>query len=86
MKSGFTNAAGGCDVMAVQYRIMNTVVTTYAVVLGEHGIDPLGMAGVDALALSRSIRSSIARVATPSGVQIQWIGSPADLVARPPSP
>jgi D-alanyl-D-alanine carboxypeptidase (penicillin-binding protein 5/6) len=86
VKSGFTNAAGGCDVMAVQYRIMNTVVTTYAVVLGEHGIDPLGMAGVDALALSRSIRSSIARVATPSGVQIQWIGSPADLVARPPSP
>ncbi len=85
VKSGFTNAAGGCDVMAVQYRIMNTVITTYAVVLGEHGSNPLGTAGDDALALSRSIRSSIARVTTPSGIQIQWIGSPADLVKPPAS-
>jgi D-alanyl-D-alanine carboxypeptidase (penicillin-binding protein 5/6) len=83
VKSGFTNAAGGCDVMAVQYRILNTVVTIYAVVLGAHSSDPLGTAGNDALALSRSIRSSIARVATPTGLQIQWIGSSADLVKSP---
>ena len=81
VKSGFTNAAGGCDAMAVQDHIMNTVITTYAVVLGEHGSNPLGTSGDDALVLSRSIRSSIARVATPSGVQIEWIGSPSDLVA-----
>ncbi len=80
VKSGFTNAAGGCDVMAVQYRIMNTVITTYTVVLGAHGRDPLLTAGTDALALSRSIRSSIARVSTSSGLQIQWIGAPSDLV------
>jgi D-alanyl-D-alanine carboxypeptidase len=81
VKSGFTNAAGGCDVMAVQDHIQNTVITTYAVVLGEHSRDPLGTAGDDALTLSRSIRSSIARVETTSGEQIQWIGSPADVVA-----
>ena len=80
VKSGFTNAAGGCDVMAVQYRIMNTVITTYTVVLGAHSRDPLLTAGTDALALSRSIRSSIARVLTSSGLQIQWIGAPSDLV------
>lgn len=85
VKSGFTNAAGGCDVMAVQDLIMNTVITTYAVVLGEHSSNPLGSAGDDALALSRSIRSSIARVATPTGLRIEWIGSPTDLMTLPTS-
>jgi D-alanyl-D-alanine carboxypeptidase (penicillin-binding protein 5/6) len=86
VKSGFTYAAGGCDVMAVQYHIMNRVITTYAVVLGAHGSDPLATAGADALALSRSIRSSIARVTTSSGLRIQWIGSPADLVTPSKTP
>lgn len=85
VKSGFTNAAGGCDVMAVQYRILNTVITTYAVVLGAHAIDPLGTAGNDALALSRSVRRSIARVKTSAGLQIRWIGSPAALT-KPSKP
>jgi D-alanyl-D-alanine carboxypeptidase (penicillin-binding protein 5/6) len=80
VKSGFTNEAGGCDVMAVQYHLSSTVITTYTVVLGAHGGDPLGVAGADALALSRSIRASIARVRTTTGLEIQWIGSPADLV------
>lgn len=80
VKSGFTGAAGGCDVMAVQFHLLNTVITTYAVVLGAHSSNPLGTAGADALALSRSIRLSIARVVTSTGLQIQWIGSPADLV------
>jgi D-alanyl-D-alanine carboxypeptidase (penicillin-binding protein 5/6) len=80
VKSGYTNAAGGCDVMATNNVIGTSVITTYAVVLGEHGYNPLGTAGSDALALSRSIRSSIARVNTPSGRQIEWIGAPSDVV------
>ena len=52
VKSGFTDAAGGCDVMAMVDRIDDTVITTYAVVLGEHGDNPLGTAGLDALTLS----------------------------------
>jgi D-alanyl-D-alanine carboxypeptidase (penicillin-binding protein 5/6) len=80
VKSGFTNAAGGCDVMAIKNVIGSSVITTYAVVLGEHGYNPLGTAGSDALALSRSIRSSIARVSTPTGREIEWIGPANDVV------
>lgn len=81
VKSGFTNAAGGCDVMAMEDRIGDTVITTYAVVLGEHGDDPLGTAGLDALTLSHSIRNLMARVATPSGPEVRWIGPAGDVVA-----
>ena len=80
VKSGFTTAAGGCDVMAMEDRIDNAVVMTYAVVLGEHSDDPLGTAGLDALTLSHSIRTLMARVATPSGPQVRWIGPTADVV------
>jgi D-alanyl-D-alanine carboxypeptidase (penicillin-binding protein 5/6) len=80
VKSGFTDAAGGCDVMAMDDRIGNTVITTYAVVLGEHGDNPLGISGLDALTLSHSIRALIARVGTPSGPQVRWIGPTSDVV------
>jgi D-alanyl-D-alanine carboxypeptidase len=80
VKSGFTDAAGGCDVMAMADRIDNTVITTYAVVLGEHSDNPLGTAGLDALTLSRSIRTLMARISTPSGPQVRWIGPDTDVV------
>jgi D-alanyl-D-alanine carboxypeptidase (penicillin-binding protein 5/6) len=79
VKSGFTNPAGGCDVMAMKVLIHHTAITTYAVVLGQHGSDPLGMAGQAALNLSHSLRASISRVATPTGTEVQWVGSPSDL-------
>lgn len=85
VKSGFTNSAGGCDVMAVKVLINHSVITTYAVVLGQHGSNPLALSGQLALNLSRSIRSSIARVVTPTGVQVEWIGSSSDIVT-PPTP
>jgi D-alanyl-D-alanine carboxypeptidase (penicillin-binding protein 5/6) len=80
VKSGFTNEAGGCDVMAVKMIIGNDVVLTYAVVLGQFGADPLGVAGNSALALTRSLRPSIARVVTAKGIQVEWVGSRANLV------
>lgn len=86
VKSGFTDAAGGCDVMAVVDHFGNDVVTTYAVVLGEHGANPIGAAGVDALNLSRSLRFSMKRVPTPSGVQVEWIGAPSAQSATTRSP
>jgi D-alanyl-D-alanine carboxypeptidase (penicillin-binding protein 5/6) len=79
IKSGFTNPAGGCDVMAVKVTIGNNTFLTYAVVLGEHGWNALGIAGDDALALSRSLRPSIKQVRTPSGVQLEWTGPVADV-------
>jgi hypothetical protein len=79
IKSGFTNPAGGCDVMAVKVTIGSNTFLTYAVVLGEHGGNALGIAGDDALALSRSLRPSIKQVRTPSGVQLEWTGPVADV-------
>jgi len=79
VKSGFTNPAGGCDVMAVKVTIGANTFLTYAVVLGEHGGNALGIAGDAALALSRSLRPSIKQVRTPTGVQLEWTGPAADV-------
>jgi D-alanyl-D-alanine carboxypeptidase (penicillin-binding protein 5/6) len=79
VKSGFTDPAGGCDVMAVKVTIGANVFLTYAVVLGEHGWNALDIAGDAALALSRSLRPSIKQVRTPSGVQLEWTGSAKDV-------
>ncbi|MDE3221931.1 MAG: hypothetical protein KGL79_00695, partial [Acidobacteriota bacterium] len=86
VKSGYTEAAGGCDAMAVNLRLNTTVVTTYIVVLGQQSNSALALAGSVALALYRSIRPSIARVVTPSGVQVEWIGSLADVTSPSPTP
>jgi D-alanyl-D-alanine carboxypeptidase len=83
VKSGITTAAGGCDVMAIANSIGNTTIMTYAVVLGQRAGNPLTSAGIAALTLSRTIRSSIARVRSTSGVQIDWIGAPTDIVPTP---
>ena len=83
VKSGFTNPAGGCDVMAINVVFHRIVVTTYAVVLGQHGSNPLALAGEAALALSRSLRSSLAYVVTSSGDQVRWIGWLGDVVPPP---
>jgi D-alanyl-D-alanine carboxypeptidase (penicillin-binding protein 5/6) len=80
VKSGFTDAAGGCDVMAVRVTVAGQTFDTYAVVLGQQSSDPLGLAGDVALALSRSIRSSMRAVRTPSGLKVEWTGPSADVV------
>jgi hypothetical protein len=44
VKSGYTSEAGGCDVMTINYTLDGTVVTAYAVVLGQQGgnaLEPL---------------------------------------------
>jgi D-alanyl-D-alanine carboxypeptidase (penicillin-binding protein 5/6) len=79
VKSGFTDPAGGCDVMAIKVTIGANTFLTYAVVLGEHGGNALGIAGDAALALSRSLRPSIKQVRTPTGVQLEWVGPAADV-------
>ncbi len=65
VKSGYTNEAGGCDAMAMVDLIGTTSYTTFAVVLGEHSWNALGLAGSDALLLSHSIRTLMARVQYP---------------------
>jgi len=80
VKSGYTGAAGACDVMAVNLKLNATVITTYIVVLGQRSNNALALSGQVALALYRSLRPSIARVVTPSSVQVEWIGSLSDVV------
>jgi len=82
VKSGYTEEAGGCDVMAVNLRLNKTIITTYIVVLGQQSNNALALSGQVALALYRSLRPSIARVATSSGVQVLWIGSLSDVATN----
>jgi D-alanyl-D-alanine carboxypeptidase (penicillin-binding protein 5/6) len=79
VKSGYTNEAGGCDVMAVKVTIGTNVFLTYAVVLGQFGSNALGQSGAAALALSQSLRPSIRQVRTSSGVRLEWTGPAADI-------
>jgi D-alanyl-D-alanine carboxypeptidase (penicillin-binding protein 5/6) len=80
VKSGFTNLAGGCDVMAVNVTVGRASVLAYAVILGQNGSDPLAVAGNAALALAHSMRPSMKSVVTSSGVLVKWVGSPAYVV------
>ncbi|MGC2485856.1 MAG: hypothetical protein WA359_06410 [Acidimicrobiales bacterium] len=79
VKSGYTSEAGGCDAMAMVDQIGATSYTTFVVVLGEHSWNALGLAGTDALTLSHSIRTQMARVRTPDGLEVEWIGLPSDV-------
>ncbi len=54
VKSGRTLAAGGCDVMAMQFLDGAQLHTAYAVVLDQRGGNLLGPAGDAALALAQS--------------------------------
>ena len=74
VKSGFTDPAGGCDVMAVRVNIGKVTFLTYAVVLGQNGGDPLGVAGQSGLALSRQMRSFMVGTSSSAGTLINWIG------------
>lgn len=79
VKSGYTDPAGGCDVMAVRVTIGQRTFNIYAVVLGQYGANALGKAGAVALALSRSLRASIRPLPGSSGQKIEWIGPSADV-------
>ena len=81
VKSGFTDLAGGCDVMAVRVTIDNATLITYAAVLGQNGGDPLAVAGNAALNLSRSMKSSLKAVKTTTGTLVEWNGPTTDIVA-----
>ncbi len=80
-KSGFTGLAGGCDVMAINFRVGAHVVTTYSVVLGDHGSNPIVGAGEDALALARAVRPLLRVARTSTGSTVEWTGSRDYLVA-----
>ncbi len=74
VKSGRTDAAGGCDVMAMTFNLAGQSQIAYAVVLGARGGDLLGPAGHEALALERSVIQSRTSVSWPAGTVVGSIG------------
>jgi len=55
VKSGFTNAAGGCDVVAVERTVHGRTVRILAAVTGQTGPDVLAVAGLHGLALVNAV-------------------------------
>ena len=63
VKSGFTMAAGGCDVLALLDRVDGQLVVVLAGVTGEQqGQEPVQVAGLAALSLAKSVAGEIVGV------------------------
>jgi D-alanyl-D-alanine carboxypeptidase (penicillin-binding protein 5/6) len=80
VKSGRTDAAGGCDVMALAYRLNGRRHLAYAVVLGQRGGNVLVHAGNAAFALATSAERSQVDVAFAKGAVLGTIGFGKDVV------
>lgn len=60
VKSGFTSAAGGCDVLALVHTFDAMRIEVLAAVFGYHtGVDVLDPAGLEALSVARSAMSGV---------------------------
>jgi D-alanyl-D-alanine carboxypeptidase (penicillin-binding protein 5/6) len=63
VKSGFTMAAGGCDVLALLDRVHGQLVVVLAAITGEQqGDQPVAVAGLAALALAKSVAGEVVGV------------------------
>ncbi|MGB8197110.1 MAG: hypothetical protein WCF25_08920 [Acidimicrobiales bacterium] len=74
VKSGRTAAAGGCDLMAVAYRLNGRRHLIYAVVLGQRGGNVLEKAGAAAYDLATSAEASQAHVVFQKDAVLGTIG------------
>jgi D-alanyl-D-alanine carboxypeptidase (penicillin-binding protein 5/6) len=85
VKSGRTDAAGGCDVMATMMTYEGQPTLVIVVVLGQRGGDLLGPAGLAALALSQSVTPESISAVVPRGTvvgHLSWAGSETNLLVR----
>ena len=85
VKSGRTDAAGGCDVMATMMTYEGQPTLVIVVVLGQRGGDLLGPAGLAALALSRSVTPESISAVVPRGTvvgHLSWAGSETSILVR----
>ena len=74
VKSGRTDAAGGCDVMAMRFTLGTQPQLAYVVILGARGGDLLTPAGNQALVLARSVVASLTSVTLRAGTPVGTIG------------
>jgi serine-type D-Ala-D-Ala carboxypeptidase (penicillin-binding protein 5/6) len=70
VKSGFTNAAGGCDVLGVVRTVQGKPVLLLAAVTGQEGPDVLALAGLHALALVDAVGPLIGSTTVLAGNQV----------------
>jgi len=89
VKSGWTMAAGGCDVLGLIARVDHQLVLVLAAVTGEQqGALPIEVAGLAALALAKAVATSVVgvRVATKGAVMarasVAGTSTPAVAVAN----
>lgn len=85
VKSGRTQAAGGCDVMATMLTYDARPTLVIAVVLNQRGGDLLGPAGAAALALTKSVTPESIEATVHRGTiigRVQWAGEETALVVR----
>ncbi len=59
VKSGYTDAAGGCDVLAVIRPVHGHPTLLLAAVTGQTGVEALGQAGLHGLALVNAVEPLI---------------------------
>ncbi len=81
VKSGRTDAAGGCDVMAMTFKEGTSTRVLYAVVLGQRGGNLLGPAGIAAFNLATSARDNELDHYFAKGARFATLGWGADRVA-----
>jgi D-alanyl-D-alanine carboxypeptidase (penicillin-binding protein 5/6) len=79
VKSGYTLAAGGCVVMAINTNVGGIIVPTYEVILSQQSANALNVAGADALTLMRALRANMILTRSSSGSVVTWIGPAADV-------
>jgi serine-type D-Ala-D-Ala carboxypeptidase (penicillin-binding protein 5/6) len=71
VKSGFTTAAGGCDVLAVIRTVQGKPVLLLAAVTGQEGPNVLALAGLHALALVDAVGPLIGSTTVVPGNQVE---------------
>lgn len=77
VKSGFTQAAMGCLVLAAQRTVAGHTVLVLAAVTGQPGVDPLDTANAADIRLLDAVASAVRAVPlTPSGVEVASVAVP----------
>jgi D-alanyl-D-alanine carboxypeptidase (penicillin-binding protein 5/6) len=72
VKSGFTSAAGGCDVLALDVQVGGKTLEVLAVVVGDHiGEDVITEAGLQALSVARAAAADVKELdVVPTGERV----------------
>ena len=70
VKSGYTDAAGGCDIVAVERTVHGRTIRILAAVTGQTGPDVLAVAGLHGLALVNAVTPYIATTPVVAGGQV----------------